>query len=196
MIGLKRMLLIAGCLMLVLNCNLATKGSDRQAKNQDSGKPSEAKSAPLRPELLHPKTVEPVSAQEFRSVLAAHHGEVVLVNLWATWCKPCIKEIPDLVRLQQKYHDKKFTVIAVSLDDLEDLDSKVRPFIREKSPDFIHYLQKEDDPEKFVSVMDSAWEGIVPTNFLFDREGKLKGKLLGGKSFEEFETAVTPLLNQ
>ena len=44
--------------------------------------------------------------------------------------------------------------------------------------------------------MDSAWEGIVPTNFLFDREGKLKGKLLGGKSFEEFETAVTPLLNQ
>ncbi|HZS04874.1 MAG TPA: TlpA disulfide reductase family protein [Blastocatellia bacterium] len=192
MIRIWKSLVVAGSLIAVLCCSLAARGSGNQTQSK-SGGPAATQ---LRAELLNPKTVEPVSAEEFRGILAHHRGEIVLVNLWATWCKPCIKELPDLVKLQRQYRDKKFTVIAVSFDDLEDLDSKVRPFAREKSPEFIHYLQKEDDPEKFVSVVDSAWEGIVPTNFLFDREGKLKGKLIGGKSYEDFETAITPLLNQ
>ncbi|MFN0124474.1 MAG: TlpA family protein disulfide reductase [Blastocatellia bacterium] len=140
--------------------------------------------------------VKPIKAAEFKKELEAHRGEVILVNLWATWCKPCVKELPDLVRLQQAYKDKKFTVVAVSLDDLEDLRKTVNPFVAQNMPDLVNYLQNDADPEKFVGIMDPTWEGIVPTSFVFDRSGKMVTKLLGGKKYEEFEAAIKPLLEQ
>lgn len=179
MLRFQKFLLRIVCASLLVSCGLA--GSHKGS--QQAG--------PLKP-----AKVEPVTAAEFRAILAQHRGEVVLVNLWATWCKPCIKELPDIARVYQKYKDQKFTVIAVSFDDLEDLETKVRPFAQKQLPDFINYLQKEDDPEKFVSVMDKAWEGVVPTNFLFDRVGNLKSKLIGGKSYEEFDAAIGPLVSQ
>lgn len=184
MIRLQKLFLSVGCAALLVGCGMATRSDGRQ------------QAAQVRAELLRPKTVEPIGAADFRSVLESHRGEVVLVNLWATWCKPCLKELPDIARVQQKYRDKKFTVIAVSFDDLEDLETKVRPFAQKQLSDFINYLQNEDDPEKFVSVMDKSWEGVVPTNFLFDRAGNLKGKLIGGKSYEEFDAAIGPLVSQ
>lgn len=172
----------AVCGFLLLGCGMAV------------GRSQQAAAGKLRAELLRPKSVEPVGAEEFRQILAAHRGEVVLVNLWATWCRPCVREIPELVKLQQKHQEQKFTVIAVSFDDIEDLNPKVRDFARQNMPDFIHYLQKDDDPEQFVRVMDAEWEGVVPTNFLLDREGKLRAKLIGGKTYEDFAAALKPLL--
>lgn len=185
MIRLQNFLLATGCAALLLSCGMAVKNSGSQQTV-----------IALRAELLSPKRVEPIGAEEFRAILASHRGEVLLVNLWATWCKPCVKEFPDIVKLHQKYKDNKFTVITVSLDDPEDLEPKVRPFAAKLMPDFLNYLQKEDDPEKFVSVVDKAWEGVAPTNYLIDREGKLKSKLIGGKSFADFDAAIAPLIGE
>ncbi|MBL8208328.1 MAG: redoxin domain-containing protein [Blastocatellia bacterium] len=150
-------------------------------------------SAP-RAELLNPKTVEAISADEFRQLIAHHRGKVVLVNFWATWCAPCIKEIPEIIRLQEKYKERGLRVIAVSMDEPEELEANVRPFVAKRFPSFVSYLCKESDHDKFASVIDPTWAEILPTNFLIDRDGKLKVTLTGGKSYEEFEAAITPLL--
>lgn len=153
-----------------------------------------SQSPQLRPALLNPQTVEAISADEFRQLLAHQQGKVILVNFWATWCAPCVKEIPEIVKLQEKYKERGLRVIAVSLDEPEDLETIVRPFVAKRFPGFVSYLCKEMDHDKFASVIDSAWNEIMPTNFLIDREGKLKATLVGGKSYEEFEAAITPLL--
>lgn len=150
-------------------------------------------SAP-RAELLNPKTVEAISADEFRQLIAHQRGNVVLVNFWATWCAPCIKEIPEIIRLQEKYKERGLRVIAVSMDEPEELEANVRPFVAKRFPGFVSYLCKESDHDKFASVVDPTWAEILPTNFLIDRNGKLKAALMGGKSYEEFEAAITPLL--
>lgn len=154
----------------------------------------------LRPALLNPKTVEAISTEEFRQLIAQHaakgeqRGEVVLVNFWATWCAPCVKEIPELMKLEEKYKARGFKLIAVSLDEPEELEITVRPFVTKRFPGFVSYLCKESDHDKFVSVIDSVWNEILPTNFLLDRTGKLRATLTGGKSLSEFEATIAPLL--
>ena len=147
-----------------------------------------------RAELLNPKTVEAISADDLRQLIAHHRGSVILVNFWATWCAPCVKEIPELMKLEEKYKTRGLKLIAVSMDEPEELESNVRPFVKKRFPGFVSYLCKESDHDKFASVIDPAWNEIMPTNFLLDRTGKLRATLAGGKSLAEFETAITPLL--
>jgi thiol-disulfide isomerase/thioredoxin len=156
--------------------------------------PQKGANAQLRPELLGPKTVEPISAAEFRQLLAHHKGKVVLVNLWATWCAPCLKELPELVKLQEQYRDKGLQVLAITLDEPDILETRVKRIWRERAAGLPAYLQTEASSDKFVSVIDPAWTEIMPTNYVLDREGKLKATLTGGKTLAEFEAAIKPLL--
>lgn len=157
--------------------------------------PSYQSTAPaLRPALLAPQTVEPLNAAEFRQLLAQHQGKVVLVNLWATWCAPCLKELPELVKLQEQYRGKGLVVLAVSMDEPDLLDTQVKRLARERAAGLATYLQSEADADKFVSVVDKAWAEIMPTNYLLDRTGKVQARLTGGKSYAEFEAALMPLL--
>ena len=148
----------------------------------------------LRPELLAPKAVEPISAAEFRQLLAQYKGKVVLVNLWATWCAPCLKELPELAKLQEQYRDKGLQVLTVTIDEADILETRVKKVWRERAAGLPAYLETEATPDKFVSALDPTWAEIMPTNFVLDRAGKLQKTLTGGKTLAEFEAAVKPLL--
>ena len=148
----------------------------------------------LRAELFTPKTVEPINAAEFRQLLAHYQGKVVLVNLWATWCAPCLKELPELAKLQEQYRDKGLHVLTVTIDEPEILETRVKKVWRDRAAGLPAYLQTEVTPDKFVSLIDPSWAEIMPTNFVLDREGKLKATLTGGKTLAEFEAAIRPLL--
>lgn len=156
--------------------------------------PQQGATPQLRPELLAPKTVEPISAAEFRQLLAHHKGKVILVNLWATWCAPCLKELPELAKLQEQYRDKGLQVLAVTLDEPNLLETRVKRTWHERAASLPAYLQTEVSSDKFVSVIDPAWAEIMPTNYVLDRAGKLKATLTGGKTLAEFEAAIKPLL--
>lgn len=140
------------------------------------------------------KTVEPISAQQFRSLLASLKGHVVLVNIWATWCLPCIREFPDLSKLQQEYYDRGLRVIAIAIDEPDELETKVRPFVKARAPAFTTYHCSESQPDKLISVLDPSWSDIVPTSYILDTDGTLKATLQGRKSFEAFAAAIEPYL--
>jgi thiol-disulfide isomerase/thioredoxin len=138
-----------------------------------------------------------VSATDGRSLkkaIEAHKGKLVVVNLWATWCAPCVEEFPDLVKLQASYREKGLTVIAVSLDEPED-KGKVVSFIESQKADFPVYVRAKGSVDDFVNPLDRGWAGVVPTTYIFDKNGKRVGKAITGKrSYEQFQAAVEPLL--
>ena len=177
---------ILSVVLLAISINRAISTAPAQA-------PASAKSGPLRAELLSPKSIEPISADEFRKVLVHHRGSIVLVNLWATWCIPCLKELPELVKLKEKFGSQGVKIITVSTDEQADLNL-AKKVLAERGPGLNGYLETESEPEKFVSVIDPTWSDVMPTTFIIDREGKLNTKLLGGKTREEFESAILPLL--
>ncbi len=95
--------------------------------------------------------------------LGRFQGKTVLLNFWATWCGPCVQEMPALERLYQELHDQNFEIVAVSVDDNV---SAVREFVKKNGLSFNVW----HDPS-FKSVRDFRVSGF-PETFVIDRNGK------------------------
>lgn len=122
-----------------------------------------------------------VTAPDGRIVrLADFRGRFVLVNLWATWCAPCVREMPSLDRLQAELRDR-LTVLAISED--HDGAAAVMPFLAKLG---LHRLAVFLDPEMTAQQAFHA-EGL-PTSYLINPEGRILGFLEGGAEWDSPET--------
>ncbi len=105
-------------------------------------------------------------------------GQVVLINVWATWCGPCRVEMPPIQRSYDRFKDRGFTVIAVSIDAGPGYEEKVSVFAEELGLEFPILL----DPEGRISrVMQTIG---VPETFVVDREGKIVKRLIGAADWD------------
>lgn len=138
--------------------------------------------------------VKPVRVSELKERIMRDSGKVVLVNVWATWCKPCKEEMPQLVRLRKNVSRNEFSLILVSADDSELVDTKVRPALKSLGVDFPSYIINERSDEAFMNGMDSTWNGALPTTFVYDRKGKLSKIMTGERTYKQFEETVGKLL--
>lgn len=139
--------------------------------------------------------IRPIDAPQLGEVLEAEKGQVVLVNFWATWCRPCLKEIPELTELADDLADRNFTLVPVSLDDPGDLQTLVVPFLDKWFPEFRTYTRAEASMDAMVSVVDPAWNEILPTSYVLDRDGKLIAMIQGGKTGADFADIIVPNLD-
>jgi len=121
---------------------------------------------------------------------------VVLINFWATWCQPCREEIPIFLNLEKQYGEQGFRLIAVSLDEIETMDDTVAPFMQKWFPEFSSYISVEYDMDDMVSVVDNGWNEVLPTSYLFARDGSLSERLQGKYTAEEFASRIQALLER
>ncbi|MGI9342856.1 MAG: TlpA family protein disulfide reductase [Gammaproteobacteria bacterium] len=138
--------------------------------------------------------VIPVNSEQLSAELAARQGRVVLVNFWATWCRPCLEEIPALMDLEAALEDRGFDLVAVSLDSPADSETLVEPFLDKWFPDFITYLSVENDMDAIVSVIDPYWNEVLPTSYVIGRDGAVAKRIQGGSTADEFAAEIAPLL--
>lgn len=137
--------------------------------------------------------IRPLTGDGFASLLEASRGDVVLINLWATWCAPCLREIPELVELESDFEERGLRLIGISLDDV-DARAEVRAFRDEWFPDFSTYHIDEADWYTLIDHVQSDWNSLLPTSFVLDREGQLSAVLTGGKDYASFVAVIDPLL--
>lgn len=137
--------------------------------------------------------ISPISAGGLRSALAAERGKLVVLNLWATWCVPCLREIPDLVRIERELAPR-VALIGVSMDEPGELESRVAPFHAKHFPNFRSYLRSEREMDAIASVVDPAWNEVLPTTYLIGPDGKVMKRVQGAKSYEEFSALVAAAL--
>jgi len=101
--------------------------------------------------------------------IAEKKGKVVLLNMWATWCDPCVEEFPDIVMLYNKYKDQGLDVVTVSHDFDE---SFADSFLIAQNADFTNYMKEiAQDGNDFIIGIDNDWYGALPATWLFDRDG-------------------------
>jgi thiol-disulfide isomerase/thioredoxin len=127
-------------------------------------------------------------------LLAERRGKVVVLNLWATWCVPCLREIPDLVALEKEFAARGVTLVGLGMDDPGALAEQVEPFRRKNFPAFRTWVRSEPDMDALVSVVDPAWNEILPTTYLIGRDGKVAKKIQGKRTLEQFRELILEVL--
>ncbi len=116
--------------------------------------------------------VPEVSFEQLEPRLSTTSDSLYVVNFWATWCVPCVKELPDFEKLREVYSDKNVKVLLVSLDNPRHMQTRVLPFIRE------HNLKSEivllDDPRsnQWIPLVDESWSGAIPATIFFTKNSR------------------------
>jgi thiol-disulfide isomerase/thioredoxin len=138
-------------------------------------------------------SIPTVDAAGVRKLLDARRGKVIVLNLWATWCAPCLREIPDLVRLEAELAPRGVALIGVSMDEPDD-GARVAEFRAKYFPAFPTWLRSERELDAIASVVDPAWNEVLPTTYLLGRDGKVARRVQGAKTHEEFRALIEAVL--
>jgi len=116
----------------------------------------------------------------------AFAGKVVVVDFWATWCAPCLVEIPHYIAMQKKYGDRGFVVVGISMDRQGSV--VVQPFATKHAINYPLVIGDLDVADAFGGVE------FLPTTFLIDREGKVRHRKIGVLDPAEYERLIEALL--
>lgn len=131
-------------------------------------------------------TLTDVNGREVKA--ADFKGKVVLVDFWATWCAPCIKEMPEYAAWQKKYADRGLVVLGLSVDDEPDVE-ELKRFAATIRVTYPLLLASAEVAETF-----GDFKGFVPTSYLIDREGNIRHVKTGATDMAAYEKLVESLL--
>ncbi len=96
-----------------------------------------------------------------------------VINFWATWCSPCIKELPYFEELNNKYSSKAFRQVLVSLDDPEKIESALTPFLKNKNIQSQVVVLADSKAHKWIDKIDPSWSGAIPITIILRGDKKL-----------------------
>ena len=93
-----------------------------------------------------------------------------IINFWATWCAPCVAELPHFQRLQQHLRNEAARVLLVSVDFRSKLESTVKPFVRRRKLKNDVFLLNETNQQEYIDRIDSSWSGTIPATLFVSKD--------------------------
>jgi thiol-disulfide isomerase/thioredoxin len=99
--------------------------------------------------------------------LQKQNDTIYVINFWATWCKPCVEELPAFENLHVKYHDQKVKVLLVSLDFIKNYDSRLLPFIKDKKIQSQVVLLNDPRSNEWIDKVSPQWSGAIPATLVY-----------------------------
>ena len=124
---------------------------------------------------IHAQDVQVVKigTNELMELLNKQNDTTYVVNFWATWCSPCVKEIPYFQSLQDAYSDKNLQVILVSMDFPNQLEKRVNPFLAKREISLPVYLMTDLDYDSWIERVDPSWSGAIPATLIYNRSDRI-----------------------
>jgi thiol-disulfide isomerase/thioredoxin len=167
----------------VFGCS--TKWSDKRQSAVDSLKKWDAE--PVTLELIDDGGVKKLAANDGK--------KMKLVNLWATWCGPCVSELPELTTMHRMYRKRDFELVTISLDVADDKD-KALETLREHHVSAKNYLFDSTDRDKLAEALDPKWPGPLPYTLLIAPGGEIIYRHSGAIKPLELKQAVVGYLGR
>jgi thiol-disulfide isomerase/thioredoxin len=119
-----------------------------------------------------PVELEEVDEQGVRSLVANGSQKLRLINVWATWCGPCVIEYPEFIKMHRMYKDRDFEFVSISADSVDKKD-QVLKFLREKQSAIRNTIFAGEDLYALVEAVDPDWDGALPYTLLVEPDGKV-----------------------
>jgi len=140
-----------------------------------SCKSEDKKEAEIAPKPLQTYKKDQVSVKSYNfsgleNLLKKQNDTTYVVNFWATWCVPCVEELPNFEKLNADYKDKKVKVILVSIDFPKMVESNLLPFIKkhELKSEVVHL--NDPDANSWINKVDSTWSGAIPATVIYKKD--------------------------
>ncbi len=140
------------------------------------------------------QSVKPITLEELQQQIdQVAEDQVYVINFWATWCKPCLEELPYFEAIHEKYADQGVHVRLVSLDFESKFEATVIPYIEKKGYTAPVFWMNESDGDKLINGIHESWTGAIPATYV------IKGsayKKFYEQAFtqQELENIVQPLI--
>ncbi|MFM8373226.1 MAG: TlpA family protein disulfide reductase [Bacteroidota bacterium] len=132
------------------------------------------------------------SIDQLQSYIEREKDATLVINFWATWCKPCVAELPIFEELHRMYDDQDLKIILVSLDFKSQLERKFVPFLKSKALESDVVLLADQDVDTWIPMFDDMWDGALPATLVLN--GKQRIFVTGEfSSVEELKKVVESL---
>ncbi|MEO8398469.1 MAG: TlpA disulfide reductase family protein [Ignavibacteriaceae bacterium] len=139
--------------------------------------------------------VKKIGESELQQRIENRNGKILFINVWATWCVPCVEEFPDIVKIANEYKNKDVEFLSLSVDFESQIDSTVIPFLKKLNVNFPVLLINEKESEKIIDLLNRNWSGAIPATFIYDKQGAQKVFLSGAQKFISFKEKIDSVYN-
>lgn len=119
-----------------------------------------------------PVTLNTIDEPAIKDLLKNNSDKLRLINIWATWCGPCVTEFPEFISINRMFRRRDFEFISISADDPAKKE-KVLKFLQQQQASNTNYLFAIDDKYKLIEAVDPAWQGALPYTILVEPGGKI-----------------------
>jgi thiol-disulfide isomerase/thioredoxin len=119
-----------------------------------------------------PVTLDTISEQGIRDLVQNHSDKLRLINVWATWCGPCVTEFPEFITMNRMYRKRDFEFISISADELSK-QNKALQFLQKQEASTRNYIFSGDSKYKLIEAIDPKWPGALPYTMLVAPGGKI-----------------------
>jgi peroxiredoxin len=163
----------------------STKWADKQ---KDAG-------ASLAKWDAEPVDLTPIDDAAVAKLAKNDTPNLLLVNLWATWCGPCVQELPELVTMNRMYRGRKFRLVTISMDEPDKTDEALK-VLKEKHVAATNHILHTVDRDHFAVALDKEWPGPLPYTILIAPGGKVIYRKVGGADPLEVKRAIVGYLGR
>ena len=129
-----------------------------------------------------------LSFNDFEPHLHFSNDTTYLVNFWASWCNPCVKELPAFEKIGEEYSEKPVKVLLVSLDFPKQIETRLVPFIEKNGIRSDVLVLNDPDANKWIDRVDPAWSGSIPATLIYNSESRVFHE--GVYSYEDLKKIV------
>jgi len=133
--------------------------------------------------------IKVVNFKNFKPLLEKNNDTTYVINFWATWCAPCVKELPDFESINQQFKDKKFKMLLVSLDFRKSFETRLIPFVEQNKLKAEVLLLHEPDGNSWIDLVDTNWSGAIPATLIYNKDFRVFHE--GGYTYQELNSIIT-----
>jgi len=113
-----------------------------------------------------------ISDEGIQELLKNNSEKLRLINVWATWCGPCVTEFPDFITINRMYRGRDFEFISISADEPSKKEKALK-FLQKQQASNTNYIFSSTDKYKLIEAIDPKWQGALPYTILVEPKGKI-----------------------
>jgi thiol-disulfide isomerase/thioredoxin len=118
--------------------------------------------------------IEYIKVPGLERILNNPDNKLFIINFWATWCPPCVKEFPDFEKVSKEYDTTQVKFIMVSLDFPSQVNTNLLPFLKKNKVSLNVAVMTDLDYNSWIDKVDASWQGDIPATIIFNNSKKLR----------------------